>query len=201
MSAKKSAKITAEKSIKKPAEKPTEKSLKKSTENSVKTGGGKNYLLMIAAGIALCAAVVLMVFGNGRKESPSNAGTQEIGQGEYLTIAAADIGEKAVFYPITVDGTQMEVFAVKASDGSIRTAFNTCQSCYSSGAGYYVQEGTDLVCQNCGFHFTPDQVEIQSGGCNPWPIFEEDKEVSGETIRISYDFLKESTGIFANWKV
>lgn len=29
----------------------------------------------------------------------------------------------------------------------IRTAFNTCQVCYSSGKGYYVQSGNVLVCQ------------------------------------------------------
>lgn len=36
---------------------------------------------------------------------------------------------------------------------TIRTAFNTCQVCYSSGRGYYVQEGNVLVCQNCGNRF------------------------------------------------
>jgi len=35
----------------------------------------------------------------------------------------------------------MEVLAVKAPDGTIRTAMNTCKICYDSGAGYYVQEG------------------------------------------------------------
>ena len=95
----------------------------------------------------------------------------------------------------------MEVLAVRASDGTVRTAFNTCQSCFTSGRGYYVQEGNDLVCQNCGFHFTPDQVEIQSGGCNPWPIFEENKTVTEDEIQISYDFLKESSVIFEYWKV
>ena len=44
----------------------------------------------------------------------------------------------------------MEIVAVKALDGSIRTAFNTCQVCYNSGRGYYQQEGNELVCQNCG---------------------------------------------------
>jgi hypothetical protein len=46
-----------------------------------------------------------------------------------------------------------------------------------------------------------DDVEIESGGCNPWPIFAEDKTETGDTIEISYDFLKVSKEIFANWKV
>jgi uncharacterized membrane protein len=45
-----------------------------------------------------------------------------------------------------------------------------------------------------------DRVEVEAGGCNPWPIFAEDKSVSDESITISYDFLKKSKDIFANWK-
>ena len=124
----------------------------------------------------------------------------KIENGDVLTISVADLSENAEFYPVEVDGTQMEVIAVKDSAGTIRTAFNTCQICYDSGNGYYKQEGDKLVCQNCGNSFTMDQVGQTSGGCNPWPILDEDRTVSEDTIRISYDFLKESSDIFANWK-
>ncbi|WP_312071579.1 DUF2318 domain-containing protein, partial [Anaerotignum propionicum] len=115
-------------------------------------------------------------------------------------IPISEISEEAKFYPIEVDGTPLEVVAVKASDGSIRTAFNTCQVCYDSGKGYYKQQGDLLVCQNCGNQFSMDRVEVEAGGCNPWPIFDENKTVTEDSITISYDFLKESKGIFANWK-
>lgn len=157
-------------------------------------------LILTAVGIICIVAVVLILKNGSGTNSGKSADAQTISAGEYLTIQTSDIGSKAVFYPITVDGTAMEVFAIKASDGTIRTAFNTCQSCYTSGAGYYKQEGNDLVCQNCGFHFTPDEVEIQSGGCNPWPIFAANKTVTEDSIQISYDFLKASSAIFANWK-
>jgi hypothetical protein len=45
-----------------------------------------------------------------------------------------------------------------------------------------------------------DQVEVEGGGCNPWPIFDENKTVTEDSITISYDFLKDSKGIFAHWK-
>lgn len=121
-------------------------------------------------------------------------------EGEGLVIPVADITEKATFYPIEIDGTKMEVLAVKAPDGTIRTAFNTCQVCYDSGYGYYEQVGDKLVCQNCGNQFPMDRVEVESGGCNPWPIFTDNKIVTDESITISYDFLKESKEVFANWK-
>ena len=39
------------------------------------------------------------------------------------------------------------------------------------------------------------------GVCNPWPILEEDKTETDSEIKISYEFLKESSDIFENWKV
>jgi uncharacterized membrane protein len=87
-----------------------------------------------------------------------------------LFIPAGDITEKAVFYPLNVDGVDMEVFAVKAPDGTIRTAFNTCQLCYDSGYGYFVQDGGVFVCQNCGNRFKASDIETVNGGCNPLPI-------------------------------
>ena len=121
--------------------------------------------LIITAVCVVCVAVIAVIAGKGfGGDSGNSTDVKVIAAGEYLTIPTAEITTTATFYPITVDGNKMEVFTIKASDGTIRTAFNTCQSCYTSGRGYYVQQGDDLVCQNCGFHFTPDQVEIQSGG-------------------------------------
>jgi len=112
--------------------------------------------------------------------------------------AGLTFNEKSV--KVYVDGTEMEVIAVKDSEGNIRTAFNTCQICYDSGNGYYKQEGDKLVCQNCGNSFTMDQVGQTAGGCNPYPIMDDDKTVTEDEIQISYDFLKESSDIFTNWK-
>ena len=134
-------------------------------------------------------------------ESPQKSGSAvKIEEGGALEIPVSEISEDASFYTIDVNGTQMEIIAVKDQNGTIRTAFNTCQICYSSGRGYYKQAGDYLVCQNCGNRFTADQVETSSGGCNPWPIFAENKTADDNYISISYDFLDESRRIFANWK-
>lgn len=117
-----------------------------------------------------------------------------------VVIPVIEITETARFYPAKINGIELEALAVKAPDGSIRTAFNTCQVCYSSGRGYYVQEGDVLVCQNCGNRFAMDDVEVTRGGCNPVPITEEYKTVSDDSITISKDFLAEATVIFQNWK-
>lgn len=117
-----------------------------------------------------------------------------------LVIPVSEVSETASFYPVEIDGTALEVVAVKASDGTIRTAFNTCQVCYDSGRGYYETDGTVLVCQNCGNRFSADQVEVTRGGCNPVPITSEEKTATDESITISYDYLKQARSVFSNWK-
>jgi len=117
-----------------------------------------------------------------------------------LVIQIAEITENALFFPVDIDGVRMEVLAVKAPDGTIRTAFNTCQVCYASGRGYYVQTSTVLVCQNCGNRFRMSQVERRAGGCNPVPILPANKTVTAETITIPKEYLKQAKAIFESWK-
>lgn len=117
-----------------------------------------------------------------------------------LVIKLDEVTETAKFYPVVMGGTKLEVLAVKAPDGTVRTAFNTCQVCYASGRGYYKQEGSELVCQNCGNRFGMEDVEVTRGGCNPVPITEDYKTVNDEEIVISKDFLNEAKIIFSNWK-
>jgi hypothetical protein len=117
-----------------------------------------------------------------------------------LRILKSSVTSRAKFYPYTVDGVKMEVVAVKAGDGTIRTAFNTCQVCYDSGRGYYVQEGNELVCQNCGNRFQIDKVEKIKNGCNPVPITPNLKKDDGKYITISKNVMAEAKSLFGNWK-
>jgi len=117
-----------------------------------------------------------------------------------LVIQTADITGNALFYPVDIDGMRMEVLAVRAPDGTIRTAFNACRVCYNSGKGYFVQESTVLVCQNCGRRYRMNQVERQAGGCNPEPIFPANKTVTDSTITISREYLKQAKTMFESRK-
>ena len=163
----------------------------------------------ITAVAAVIAVMAMFAFKGGGGTEPSGSanatetgdrGTTVVAQSADLVIPISEISTTAKFYPVEVDGTKFEVVAVEAPDGTIRTAFNTCEVCYDSGRGYYKQEGDVLVCQNCGNRFKMSRVEIEAGGCNPWPIFPENKTMTDETITISAEFLAESKGIFANWK-
>lgn len=173
---------------------------RKNTQSRQQQKKSVNWLPIAAVAILCLALAVTFLPKAGKDNTDTGKDAQTISAGESLVIPVSEISATAQFYPVVVDGTEMEIIAVEDSQGNIRTAFNTCQICYSSGRGYYVQDGDVLVCQNCRNRFTVDQVEIESGGCNPWPIFAENKTVTEESIEISYDYLSEATQIFANWK-
>lgn len=153
-----------------------------------------------AAAVALGESLILLPDAASGRSGTTSGEAVTIDPGESLVIPTADITEDASFFAVEVDGTKMEVIAVKDSSGKIRTAYNTCQICYGSGRGYYKQSGRYLVCQNCGNRFSMDQVEVRAGGCNPWPIFDENKTVTEDAILISYDDLAKAQTIFENWK-
>lgn len=167
-----------------------------------------NWLAAIMIGAIACIAIGILIWNNistGQKEQIAATDNQNvsetvISQEGDLKIPIADISTTATYYSMDVDGTNLEVLAVKAPDGSIRTAFNTCQVCYSSGRGYYVQEGDELVCQNCGNRFATSEVGEARNGCNPVPISEDAKVVDDTYITISKDFLSEYKVIFEKWK-
>lgn len=157
----------------------------------------KNGVIITSGVLVLIIAIFLV---KGSLDGGTKTATQAATSGTDLIIPISEVSETAKFYQYSVDGIKMEVVALKASDGTIRTALNTCQVCYDSGRGYYVQEGDVLVCQNCGNRFEANQIEKIRGGCNPVPIMQENKIDDGTNITISKDFLAQNTDLFSNWK-
>lgn len=177
---------------------------KKNTKGNRSSKKNSNAILGIAAVIVIGIAAFTFFNPGNDKENLADqskptaiSATDENGD---MVIPKADVTETATFYSYDELDTYMEILAVKASDGTIRTAFNTCQVCYASGRGYYIQEGDELVCQNCGNRFKMDDVEVAKGGCNPVPIFKEMKTETDTAITIPKDLFVEAESIFANWK-
>jgi len=165
------------------------------TNNKNNNKRNRQIIITIAAVVLLVAAVVvpkLKAVGTA-----DNAAAAD----EDIVINKSEITETTKFYPVKIGGKNMEILAVKAGDGTIRTAFNTCQVCNGSPRAYYKQEGDILVCQNCGNKFSMDMIEQQRGGCNPVPIYAEDKTDDGTNITISKEFISANKELFTdNWK-
>lgn len=150
-------------------------------------------LITVSAILVFIAAVFIIKGSFGKKDTA-------VSNGGNIVISKSDVTSIAKFYPYKAGNTNMEVLAVKAPDGTIRTAFNTCQVCYASGRGYYKQDGDELVCQNCGNRFRTSQVEKIKGGCNPVPIVSENKTDNGSEITIPQEFLEQNKEMFGNWR-
>lgn len=167
----------------------------KSSKNSISK---KNTIIL---GLIVAVIVSLTIFSNKSNSATviSNKGTTSI-VGRDLTIIKADVTDKTKFYSYMANDTYMEVLAVRASDGTVRTALNTCQICNNSGRGYYVQQGNVLVCQNCGNQFTIDEVEKVRNGCNPVPLDQSIKTEDDEKVVINGEALSQYEALFLVWK-
>jgi len=94
---------------------------------------------------------------------------------------------KARFYKFEDSGKEIVFFAVKAADGSYKTAFDACDSCYRDKKGYE-QQGDKMNCKNCNQKFAVNRLGPNAtGGCNPGYL---PHRLTGSTISISVDDLK-----------
>ncbi|MBR9678876.1 MAG: DUF2318 domain-containing protein [Nanoarchaeota archaeon] len=111
-----------------------------------------------------------------------------------MKIPLSEITTQAKFYEYNANGKTVKFFAVKGSDGIIRTAFDACDVC--GGYKGYRQEGTDMVCNNCGRHFSINSLgtkNLAGGGC--WPTYLE-HEIDSENIIIKESNLYTMKGVF-----
>jgi len=123
-----------------------------------------NKIWFLGLGIAL---LLIAIFTQGFGFLNFNQPDLTINNEGIITIPLSEISENAKWH----EYNDVSFFVVKASDGTIRTAFNKCDVCYWAGRGYS-QEGSDMICNNCGLRFAIDGLGIENqtpGGC--WPSY------------------------------
>ena len=86
-----------------------------------------------------------------------------------IAIALDDITSTVQKYDFDANGVKVTYFAVKGSDGEVRTAFDACDVC--GGKKGYRQQGSDIVCNNCGKVFRIDGLGTQNKGYGCWPSY------------------------------
>ena len=110
-----------------------------------------------------------------------------------VTISTSKLNDKARFYKFENSGKMIVFFAVKASDGSMRVAFDACDACYSSKKGYE-QQGDKMNCNNCNQKFAINRLGPNaSGGCNPGYL---PHQQNGANITIKASDLKDGARYF-----
>jgi uncharacterized membrane protein len=135
----------------------------------------------------LAAAISVSAFSLGKYEKVKASG-------DVVTIDTAKLKDgKAHFYKFEDGGKEITFFAVKAADGSYRTAFDACDSCYRSKKGYE-QAGDKMNCKNCNQKFAINKLGPNAtGGCNPGYL---PNLSSGSTISIKLTDLKDGARYF-----
>ncbi len=146
---------------------------------------------IIVAGVLLLGflvgAVSVFAFSLGKYEKvKASNGT--------ITLPAAKLSDgKVRFYKFEDGGKEISFFAVKAPDGSIRTAFDACDACYRSKKGYE-QQGDKMNCNNCNQKFAINRLGPNaSGGCNPGYL---PHQLNGAAISIKASDLRDGAKYF-----
>ena len=135
----------------------------------------------------LIAAVGVFAFSLGKYEAvKSSNGT--------ITVPVAKLSDgKARFYKLEDGGKEIAFFAVKSADGSYKTAFDACDSCFRAKKGYE-QQGDKLNCNNCNQKFAINRLGPNTtGGCNPGYL---PHQLNGNTISIKTSDLKDGAKYF-----
>jgi hypothetical protein len=98
----------------------------------------------------------------------------------------------AHYYTFMVGALPVEFFAIWTPDSVIRTALNACDICYRAKLGYR-QDGTFMVCNNCGNRFPIEKIALATGGCNPVPLT---ARVDGQVLVITALVLEAGLAYF-----
>ena len=135
----------------------------------------------------LVGAVSVFAFSLGKYEKVK-------GSNGTVTVPVAKLADgKARFYKFEDGGKEITFFAAKAADGSIKTAFDACDSCYKSKKGYE-QQGDQMNCKNCNQKFAINRLGPNAtGGCNPGYL---PHQMNGSSISIKVDDLKSGARYF-----
>ena len=129
------------------------------------------------------------------KEKTAVYETPAVGNGE-ISIDADTLTSNPMYINYDSNGTNIQLIAVKGSDGTPRLSLNTCQVCNPSPMAYFKEQNGRLVCQNCGNVFTIDSVGETTGGCNPMYI--DYKNTDGK-LTVSVADLDTYADQFASW--
>ncbi|MFH1587182.1 MAG: DUF2318 domain-containing protein [Candidatus Diapherotrites archaeon] len=136
----------------------------------------------ILLALAIFALVVFAGCASNSSTGQVTATTGAGGSSSTINVPLSSISAQAKWFEYDSSGVKVRFFAVKAGDGSIKTAFDSCDVCYDSKKGYR-QEGDNMVCNNCGNRYPISGLGTENrnpGGC--WPSFLPSKVVGDNVV-------------------
>lgn len=118
--------------------------------------------------IAIVGFSAIVVMSNLSNSSSGKKIYTPLQEGNNLIISESSLNTKAKFYSYTDNNVDIYFFAIKGTDDEVHIAFDACDVCYGQKMGYS-QDGTNMVCNNCGNVFSIYGIGTENlqGGC--WP--------------------------------
>jgi len=167
---------TINEEIEKLGYKPSVKTDDSPQERAVNIRLGKPVIVATLIGVTIIIGAITNGFGLFNSEqAEQNSSVKEEG---FFEIPVSEVTGDAKWYEYDLNGTVIKFFAVMASNGSIKTAFDACDICYASKKGYS-QDGENMVCNNCGNRYPINGLGAENktpGGCWPGYLPSEIKE-------------------------
>lgn len=127
----------------------------------------RRHRLWTAATAFLCLVVVLsltaeFVYTRASAAPPEAERLAALGNVVRVPISEMN-GVNLHFFSVDVQGSSIRFLVIRKPNGQYTTALDACQIC---GAIGFRQEGTTLICRNCGAPINASEVGMP-GGCNP----------------------------------
>tara|TARA_Y100000310_G_C20564408_1_gene754700 strand:+ start:156 stop:605 length:450 start_codon:yes stop_codon:yes gene_type:complete len=114
----------------------------------------------------LIFSVIFIASCTNSNKAPTGAVISEIGT---VKIPLTKVTNAVKKYTYAAQGTKVTYFAVRGSDGKVRTAFDACDVC--GGSKGYQQSGGDITCTKCGKVFRIDGLGSKNKEYGCWPSY------------------------------
>lgn len=125
--------------------------------------------LPLIAAVLVILVVAVALFSKDKTADPAGGDSLTLQPGESLDIPLEELSAAARFYPVEVNGTQMEIIALEDASGEIRTAFNTCQICYLSGGAIMSRRAASWSAKTAAASLPPTRWGFRPGAAIPGP--------------------------------
>ena len=123
--------------------------------------------------LGLMLITVLFIVGCSDKDGITGDATTtnsvENDEAGVINIPLDSITNEVQKFNYNANGVTVTYFAVRGTDGEVRTAFDACDVC--GGKKGYKQQGNDIACINCGKVFSIDGLGTQNKGYGCWPSY------------------------------
>ncbi len=144
--------------------------------------------LKILGGLVLAAGAAASLIFIATSNCTTVTGTDEVA----VNVSAMRPGSARLFCYTDDAGKRLRFVLARGRDGKVRSVFDACRQCFAFHRGYRLVGG-ELICRECGNHYSIDRMTEGKASCVPVSLPHEDD--SG-IVHIKTADLKAGHGLF-----